>query len=381
VSEILVLGAGRIGSAMARDLAADPGGRVRVADASETALARFAGSGIEVEVADLSRPESLRALLENADLVVGALPSVFGFRALETVVEARKRYVDVSFFAEDPLVLDEKARQTGAVAVVDAGLAPGLSNLIAGHLVATWQSVERFDCCVGGLPVRREGVWEYAAPFAPSDVLEEYTRPARRREEGKLVVEPALSGRRELDLPEVGVLEAFDTDGLRTLLATLEIPWMREQTLRYPGHAEKVRLLLESGFLSPEPIEVAGQSVRPIDLAAQVLREAWRLHPGDADLAVLHLEAEGRPNGPQEPAEREIWDLYDRNDPATGLSAMARTTGFTCTAVARRVLAGEWDKPGVSAPEHVGADGDCFDKVLADLAARGIHLSHRREPA
>jgi saccharopine dehydrogenase-like NADP-dependent oxidoreductase len=378
VSEILVLGAGRIGSAMARDLAADPGGRVRVADASEKALSRLAGSGIEVEVADLSRPESLRPLLETADLVVGALPSVFGFRALQTVIEARKRYVDVSFFEEDPLVLGDEARQTGAVAVVDAGLAPGLSNLIAGHLVATWESVDRFDCCVGGLPVRRQGVWEYAAPFAPSDVIEEYTRPARRREAGELVVEPALSGRRELDLPEVGVLEAFDTDGLRTLLATLEIPWMREQTLRYPGHAEKVRLLLESGFLSPDPIEVAGQSVRPLDLAAQVLREAWRLHPGDPDLAVLHLEAEGRP-GAGTSNEREIWDLYDRNDPETGLSAMARTTGFTCTSIARRLLAGEWDRAGVSAPEHVGADGDCFEKILADLAARGIHLSHRRE--
>lgn len=378
MSEILVLGAGRIGSAMARDLAADPGGRVRVADASETALSRLAGSGIEVEVADLSRPESLRPLLETADLVVGALPSVFGFRALETVIEARKRYVDVSFFEEDPLVLDEQAKQTGAVAVVDAGLAPGLSNLIAGHLTATWESVDRFDCCVGGLPLRREGVWEYAAPFAPFDVLQEYTRPARRREAGELVVEPALSGRRELDLPEVGVLEAFDTDGLRTLLATLEIPWMREQTLRYPGHSEKVRLLLESGFLSPDPIEVAGQSVRPLDLAAQVLREAWRLHPGDPDLAVLHLEAEGRPSA-EAPPEREIWDLYDRNDPGTGFSAMARTTGFTCTSVARRVLAGEWDQAGVSAPEHVGAKGDCFDKILADLAARGIHLSHRRE--
>jgi len=377
VSDILVLGAGRIGAAMAKDLAADPGGRVRVADASEKALARLQGSGMDLEVADLSRPEELSALLGGADLVVGALPSIFGFRALETVVSAGCRYVDVSFFSEDPLVLDGLAREHGAVAVVDAGLAPGLSNLIAGHLVATWSEVTSFDCCVGGVPSRREGVWEYAAPFAPTDVLEEYTRPARRRDGGRTVVEPALSGLRELDLPEVGVMEAFDTDGLRTLLDTLPIPAMREQTLRYPGHAQKVRLLLESGFLSPDPIEVAGQKVRPLDVTTKLLREAWRLYPGDPDLAVLHLEAEGSPDGG--PA-REVWDLLDRNDAGSGLSAIARTTGFTCTAVARRVLAGQWSRPGVSAPEHVGQDQVCFEAILADLEARGIRLSRRREP-
>lgn len=378
MSEILVLGAGRIGAAMAKDLAADPGGRVRVADASEKALSCLEGSGVELQVADLSRPEGLAPLLAGADLVVGALPSVFGFRALETVVSAGCRYVDVSFFSEDPLLLDGLARENGSVAVVDAGLAPGLSNLIAGHLVATWREVASFDCCVGGVPSRRKGIWEYAAPFAPTDVLEEYTRPARRREGGRTVVEPALSGLREMDLPEVGVMEAFDTDGLRTLLDTLPIPSMREQTLRYPGHALKVRLLLESGFLSPDPVEVSGQLVRPLEVTGRLLREAWRLHPGDPDLAVLHLEAEGSPDDGS-PA-REIWDMLDRNDERSGLSAMARTTGFTCTAVARRVLSGEWDRPGVSAPEHVGQDQRCFDGILADLVARGIHLSRRREP-
>jgi saccharopine dehydrogenase-like NADP-dependent oxidoreductase len=376
VSEIVVLGAGRIGQAMARDLAVEPGGRVRVADQSRASLERLADAPVEPVVADLSDPRVLRELVAGADLAVGALSSAIGFRALETIVSTGVDYVDVSFFEEDPLVLDEAARGAGSTAVVDAGLAPGLSNLIAGHLVSAWESVESFDCCVGGLPVERRLPWEYAAPFAPVDVLAEYLRPARRVEGGRIVVEPALSGLRELDLPEVGRLESFDTDGLRTLLTTLPIPSMREQTLRYPGHAEKVSLLRASGFLASEPVEVAGTQVRPIDVAARLLREAWRLHPEDADLAVLRVVVEGRRDGQ---AVRETWDLLDRKDPATGLSAMARTTGFTCTSIARRVVAGEFSRPGVSAPEHVGQVPGCFEEVISDLRRRGIHLRRSLE--
>ncbi|MDX1502201.1 MAG: saccharopine dehydrogenase C-terminal domain-containing protein [Thermoanaerobaculia bacterium] len=376
---ITVLGTGRVGGAIARDLAADPGHAVRVADRSAAALAEVAAAAPVATVeADLADPGEVTRLARDADLVVGALPSALGFAALGAVIEAGRPYVDISFFEEDPFALDAAAREAGTTAVVDCGLAPGLGNLLLGFEAARLDEVTSFLCQVGGLPVEREPPWEYRAPFAPRDVIAEYTRPARRVAGGRQVTVEALSGRREVEVEGVGTLEAFDTDGLRTLLATLPIPEMREQTLRYPGHAEKIRLLRDSGFFAAEPV-VAGEgvSVAPLELTTRLLARQWRLQPGAADLAVLRLEIEGRRDGR---SERVVYELLDRYDPESGLTAMARTTGFTCTAVARRLLAGEFARPGVSAPEQVGAVPGCCEAVLADLARRGVRVRRAVEP-
>src|SRR5690606_37486262 len=132
--------------------------------------------------------------------------------------------------------LDALAKEQGVTAVVDCGLAPGLGNILFGRLNEELDSIDTFLCHVGGLPVVRRKPYEYAAVFSPLDVIEEYTRPARFIENGALVVRPALSDVEKMDLPGVGTLEAFNSDGLRTLAVTMKAPNMKEKTLRYPGH-------------------------------------------------------------------------------------------------------------------------------------------------
>ena len=379
----LVLGAGRIGRAVARDLAAEPSWWVTVADVSRTALDAVATAAplqpvrapLQTVEADLADQGEIRRLAADHELVVGALPSFLGFAALRAVVEAERPYVDISFFEEDPFELDGPARERGVTAVVDCGIAPGCDHLIAGRHAAAMDEVERFRCYVGGLPAERSWPWEYKAPFAPYDVLAEYTRPARFVAGGERVVRPALSEPELLEFPGLGTLEAFNTDGLRTLLTTLPIPDMQEKTLRYPGHAERMRALREAGFFSPEPVEVDGVEVSPLALTSKLLFDEWRLADGEEDLTVMRVVVEGRTDGPTESRrERHTYELVDRADPATGLSSMARTTGFTCAAVARLVADGTYDRPGVSAPEHVGGDSGCFERVMADLAARGVRF-------
>jgi saccharopine dehydrogenase-like NADP-dependent oxidoreductase len=373
VTNALVLGAGRVGRAVARDLAAEPGWRVTAADRSAAALADLAARApVAVTAADLGDPAVLARLAADADLVVGALPSLLGYRALAAVIDAGRPYVDISFFAEDPFTLDERARARGVTAVVDCGVAPGCSNLILGRLAADLDAVDRFVCHVGGLPAVRTWPWEYKAGFAPADVLEEYTRPARLVENGEIVVRPALSEPELIDFPGVGTLESFNTDGLRTLLTTQRVPAMKETTLRYPGHAEKMRALREAGFLSPQPIEVDGVRVAPLALTSRLLFAQWRLEEGEEDLTVMRVAVEGCRDGRR---ERHTFNLLDRFDAASGLSSMARTTGFTCAAIARRVAAGEFRRPGVSAPEHLGADAACFRRVMDDLASRGVRFT------
>lgn len=372
---VIVLGAGRVGRAIAWDLAGEPGWEVVAADRSEASLASLdslPGRPLRKVAVDLTDPVALRRLVSGAELVVGALPSALGFAALEAILETGRDYVDISFFEEDPFALDDLARRREATVVVDCGIAPGCDNLILGYWTTVLDRVERFTCQVGGLPAVRTWPWEYKAPFAPADVLNEYTRPARLVENGLPVVRPALSQPELLDFPGVGTLEAFNTDGLRTLLRTLpDIPWMKEMTLRYPGHAEKMRVLREAGFFSPSPIEVGGEKVVPLAVTSSLLFRAWHLEEGEEDLTAMRVVVEGWRGERQ---ERHTYHLLDRYDPETGLSSMARTTGFHCAAVARLVAEGRFRRPGVWAPEQVGQAPGCYEQVLDQLAVRGVRF-------
>jgi saccharopine dehydrogenase-like NADP-dependent oxidoreductase len=369
-AKIVVLGAGMVGSAIAADLCREH--VVTAVDADGGRLAALAGRHpLATQTADLSDPAALRRAIAPADLVIGAVPGFMGFATLRTVIAAGKNVVDISFFDEDPFELDALAREHGVIAVMDCGVAPGLSNMILGYH-APRMAVAGFRCLVGGLPARRTWPWQYKAPFSPIDVLEEYTRPARLMENGVVVTKPALSDPELVEIAPVGTLEAFNTDGLRTLLKTIPAPHMGEKTLRYPGHIELVRVLRESGFLGTEPIAVRGAAVRPIDLTAALLFQQWRLAEGEAEFTALQATVWGREDGRD---RRYDYHLFDRTDPQTGVSSMARTTGYTCTAVARLVLAGRFTRRGVCPPEYVAADEGCFRAVLADLAARGVVLS------
>jgi len=274
------------------------------------------------------------------------------------------------------LSLDGLARERGVVAVVDSGVAPGFDNLILGHELRRCERVDRFACFVGGLPLIRSWPWEYKAPFAPYDVINEYIRPARMVAGGEIVRRPALSDPELLEFPGVGTLEAFNTDGLRTLLTSVDVPEMTEKTLRYPGHAEKMRLLREAGFFSPEPLRLDSGEVVPLELTSKLLFDAWSFGPDEEELTVMRVTVEGSLSGER---ERHTYDLMDRTDRDSGLTSMARTTGFTCAATARLVADGKVAEPGVYALERVGQIEGCYERVASDLRARGIELTESSE--
>ncbi|RJP37888.1 MAG: saccharopine dehydrogenase [Phycisphaerales bacterium] len=372
MTRVVVLGCGRIGSAIARDLCADSSMRVTVVDAAAASFAGLRGvANLETRVADLGSGDAIRTLVEGADIVIGALPSALGWTALKAVIEAGRPYVDISFLPEDPLQFDGLARQRGVTAVVDCGVAPGLANLLVGHGDAQLDYTERVEYYVGGLPFARRWPYQYKAPFAPLDVLEEYTRPVRLRENGRLVTRPALSEPHLVDFPRVGTLEAFNTDGLRTLLTTIAAPNMREMTLRYPGHAELMRVLRETGLFGKDPIEVAGVTVRPIDVTARLLFPHWELEAGEAEFTVLRVVVSGLRGG--RPATVRF-DLLDKYDPATGLTSMARTTAFPCAIVARMIAEGTFRRPGVTPPEVLGREDALVQRMLEELARRGVNV-------
>jgi saccharopine dehydrogenase-like NADP-dependent oxidoreductase len=371
--KIAVLGAGLVGGPMAVDLANDPGNEVLVADISEQALNRVASRApVTTHCADLSSADQVRGLALQADIVLSAVPSFMGFRTLETIIEAGKDVVDIAFFAENPLELDPLARRTGSTAIVDMGVQPGMGSVLAGYAYSQLDETDTILSYVGGLPRTRRWPYEYRAVFSPMDVIEEYVRPARFVENGKLVIRAALSEPELLDFPEVGTLEAFNTDGLRTMAQTFagKVANMKEKTLRYPGHIEKMRVLRETGFFSQEPVDVGGGvQVRPLDMTTRLLFPMWKLEPGEADVTVLRVSVEGRKAGKP---TRFTYDLFDSYDAATGVHSMARTTGYTATAAVRMIGKKLFVKKGVTAPELVGLERPCVEFLLAELRARGV---------
>ncbi len=368
--KVVVLGAGMVGQAIARDLADDAGLRVDVADVRPEALERLAQrADVGTVRADLASPGAVKRLVAGYELAVGALPSAIGLQTLRAVLEAGRHCVDISFMPEDALSLDALARERGVTAVVDCGVAPGLSNMMCGAAAARLAPLEEVEIYVGGLPVERRWPFDYKAGFAPSDVLEEYTRPSRIVEHGRVVVKEPLSEPELLDFPGVGTLEAFNTDGLRSLVRTIDAPFMKEKTLRWPGHADLMRVLKDTGFFSLEPVDVGGQKVRPRDLTAALLFPRWTFDEGEADLTVMRVRVAGHEKGSRLACS---WDFVDRYDEASGLRSMSRSTGYVATSVARLVAAGSFRRPGVHAPETLGREPGLLDRVLADLAARGV---------
>ncbi len=367
MKKITVLGAGMVGGAIAADLSKNF--EVTLCDINEERLKRISTEiSITTKQADLSDKKQLRSAVSDADIVACAVPGFMGFQTLETIIEEGKNVVDISFFNEDPFLLDAYAKKNNVTAVVDCGVAPGLSNIILGYYNAKMK-IDSFECYVGGLPVERKWPFEYKAPFSPPDVIEEYTRPARIKENGKIITRPALSDP-ELIGTEAGTLEAFNTDGLRSLLTTINIPDMKEKTLRYPGHIELMRVLRESGFFNKEEIDIDGKMVRPLDLSSRLLFPLWKLEEGEEEFTYLKLIITGE-------GKKIEYSLLDKYDKATNTSSMARTTGYTCAAAVNLVLKGDYKRKGVSPPEYIGSEGNCFEEVLKYLAGRNIKIQKK----
>ncbi len=277
--------------------------------------------------------------------------------------------MDIAFFPEDPFQLDELAKQNNVIAIMDMGVAPGMSNLLTGYAHHLLNKTTRADTYVGGLPVVREWPYEYKAVFSPIDVIEEYTRPARYVENGEMVIRPALSDPEFMNFESIGTLEAFNSDGLRSLADTIDCPNMKEKTLRYPGHIQKMSVLRETGFFSKDPININGQMISPLEFTSKLLFPKWKLEEGEKDLTVMKIIVEGEKDNQK---LRYSYDLLDYYCTETSVHSMARTTGYAATMAARMIIKGLYKQIGLSVPEYVGKYPECVKFMLDGLQERNI---------
>ena len=369
MKKIIVLGAGLVGGVMAEDLSKNH--EVTSVDISQKNLDKLKSNNIKKICLDISKSKSLKNVIKDFDLVIGAVPGFMGYKMMQDVIEAKKNIVDISFYPEDPFGLDELAKKNNVVAVMDCGVAPGMGNVIFGHHDRSMK-ISDYECLVGGLPVKREWPYEYQAVFSPIDVIEEYIRPARFIQNKKLIIKEALSETELIEFEEIGTLESWNSDGLRSLIKTMpHVPNMIEKTLRYPGCVEYLKVLRASGFFSYEEIEVNGTKIKPIDLTSKLLFPKWEMKDGDKDFTIMRIIIKGEENGNQVKYQYNLLDRYEDNT-----ISMARTTGFTCTAVANLVLDKKYKKTGISPPEYLG---DHFEFIRNYLSERNVIYKVRKE--
>jgi saccharopine dehydrogenase-like NADP-dependent oxidoreductase len=294
-----------------------------------------------------------------------------GYKTLHSVISEGKDIVDISFLPQDTFKLDALAKENDVTAVVDCGISPGLSNIILGYHNRKIE-IEEYKCMIGGLPFKKEWPFYFKAFFSPLDVIEEYIRPARFVKNGQIITMEALSEPEIIELPAVGKLEAFNTDGLRSLLTTMKIPNMIEKTLRYPGHIDVMKMLRETGFFGQDEVNIKGDKVRPIELTSKLLFPHWKPDEDEKEFTIMNLKIKGNENGKQ---KELVYNLFDKFDEETKTTSMARTTGYTCTSVARLILNGNFNRKGINPPEYIGAEPECFEKVMAMLREKNININ------
>ncbi len=371
MKKIIILGAGMVGRAMAVDLAKKH--QVTSVDVDKNALDLLPDNpNIKPAILNVTDKNALASAIKDFDLVISAVPGSIGLQTITEVIRQKKDLVDISFLPEDALYLDTLAKENNVTVVIDCGVAPGMPNYIVGYHNERMK-IDEVLCLVGGLPKIRTMPFEYKAPFSPCDVIEEYMRPARFVENGNIVIRPAMSDTEYVQFDSVGTLEAFNTDGLRTMIYTMKhIPFMKEKTLRYPGHVQIIRALKDAGFFSKEPVTLHGMKVVPFDLTTQILFDAWKPAAYEPEFTIMRVILTGTEKGMN---KEIIYELYDEFDTSERLSSMARTTGFTATGTAEMILDGIFTEKGVFPPELVGKYLGNFEFIISYLKERKIEYT------
>lgn len=374
----VVLGGGRQGLACAYDLLRYGDADVRIADRDAVALPEFLApyrDRIDLRLLDVRDEGALRETVRGARAVCNATPYYFNLAVSRAAVAEGASVCDLGGNTEivlRQLELDEDARRAGCSVLPDCGLAPGLVNILAAHCIRDLDRPRAIRIYTGGLPQDPRPPLNYQVVYSLDGVLDYYTTDALALEGGEVVQVEALSQVERVVFPELGELEAFVTaGGISTLPYTYRggLDRLVYKTLRYPGHAEKMRTLRELGMLSTEELAVDGARVRPREVVKAVLLP---LLGEGKDLVAVRVEGEGLLNGT---AARVRYDLLDRYDEATGITAMERTTGFGL-AISGQLQAQGRIAPGARTPDQA-VDGDTY---IAELARRGIVVTRTVDP-
>jgi saccharopine dehydrogenase-like NADP-dependent oxidoreductase len=379
--KILVIGCGNIGFVAARDLAENlPSTEVVLADVDKVRVSEAAFRINRQNVSwirlDASNKTELTSTLKDFDLAVGALPGSMGYQVCKAAIAAKTDLVDVSYMPEDVMTLNKDASRAGVSLLPDYGMSPGLGNILAGHAISKLDSVESVHMLNGGLPEKPLAPLGYVITWSVNDLIDMYNRKVNVVKSGKTVQVEPLSGLEEIEFPGVGRLEAFYTDGLRTLLYTVkDCKDMWEKTLRYPGHVEKIKLLKTLGFFQEKPVQIGEIAVSPKEVTARLFEKGLK-KKDVPDIVVMCIQVTGKQNGKPVMFSYYVFESVDKK---LHVTAMARTTAYTTSAATQLVARGMVAEKGVIPPETLGMDERLCEEFMHIMKAHKVTATETKK--
>jgi lysine 6-dehydrogenase len=369
-----VLGAGMMGSVIARDLIQNCDfEKVVIFDAYEERLRnaeRFAGRNVDFQLLDVRDEERTSRIIGSFDVVASALPHGAVHLANKACIKAGGKMVDIAF-EDAQMELNDMAVEKNALIIPGCGLAPGLGGILLAN-AANQVKAYRGRILVGGLPQKAKEPFFYRLLFSIVGLIREYTEDARIIRRGKIIKVKPFEKIMKFKFPRpVGTLEGFYTDGLATLLYTMkEMDYLEEITLRWPGHAKRIKFLIDAGFFDRDEITVKGNRISPYEFTMELLKR--KLDTGDPrDMTVMRVDVMGR-------EEERSYYLVDFYDEKNGITSMARITGYTCSIVASLVAKGLIRGKGVLPPESA-VTGGLFDMLFKELSKRSVRIEEHRK--
>lgn len=373
---ILVLGAGRMGFGAVYDLARqDDVERVTVADAvaeRSHRVASVAGNGKAVPMLlDVTNEAAVRDAMRGHDAVLSCVVYELNAQLARAAVDVGTNFCDLggnNDVVAAELALDQAARRAGVNIIPDCGLAPGMVSLLVAHAAARFQKLDQIHIRVGGLPQNPKPPLDYQLVFSVEGLINEYIEPARVIRDGRITKVESMTELEELEFPPpFGRLEAFQTSGGTSTLPDTFLGRVRDldyKTIRYPGHCSKFKTLIDLGLCSSDPLSVDGLRIAPRRLLAEMLLR--HLPADEPDVVLVRVEVSGDGGTLR-------YDIIDRQDTASGLSAMMRTTAFPAAIVALMMARRQVSTKG-AVPQERCIPADAF---MRELAARKIHVMEK----
>ena len=377
--KILVLGSGRMGLGAAFDLAhnSDDVEAVTVADLdmerARSVVAAVKSDRVKPAQVDVADDRAVLELMQGHDAAISCVTYFHNVRLARAAVEAGVNFCDLggnnSVVAEE-LALDEAARRAGINIIPDCGLAPGMVSVLVAHGAQAFEELEEIHIRVGGLPLNPRPPLNYQIVFSVEGLINEYVERARVIREGKIVEIDSMTEIERLQFPApFDEMEAFQTSGGTSTLPETFMGRVREldyKTIRYPGHCEQFKLLIDLGLATSEEIDVDGVPVRPRRVLGEMLLR--HLPADEPDAVLIRVEFQGTAKGKM---QRLRYDIIDRYDERTGLSAMMRTTAFPASIIAQMMARGEITEKGAIPQERAVPP----EKFVAELRRRNIQIT------
>ncbi len=374
--KIAVIGAGLMGRAAVYDLARAEGvTSVGVYDIDKKLASlvakEYGNKKTKSGALDAGNVNAVFKILSGYDAAISCVTYRYNYGLTQAAIKGGCHFVDLggnNDMVKKQFSLNREAKKKNVVVIPDCGLAPGMVSILAADAIEKFDKVESLKIRVGGLPQKPRPPLNYQMLFSAEGLINEYWEPCVILKEGKKKMVEPMTEIESLEFAGIGQLEAFYTSGgTSTLPETFagEINFLDYKTIRYPGHCEKFRTMLEIGLGSREPIKVAGQKVVPRDLLKAVLDN--NLSFGEPDMALVRLTCEGKIGNDR---FKVIYEIIDRADEKSGLTAMMRTTAFPATIIALMAASGRIKEKGCR-PQELAVNPKFF---IPELKRRNINL-------